>query len=1074
MAQWVCGSCGNENPDGTRFCGQCGTAAAATWACGSCGNENPAGTRFCGHCGSPAAATAAVPAPPEAPPEAPTGLTEALRTLVAGTVADRLVEHGGQLPEERRLVTALFADVSGFTALSERLDPEELIEVIDPVVSALSSIVGRYDGYVSKYAGDALLALFGAPVAHEDDAARALRVALEMHAELERIKERLPAEAADLTLHIGVNSGHAIARILGSEARMDYSVLGDSVNLAQRLESAAPAGATYVSETTVRLTRHEFEFEPVGELILKGKAEPVPAWRLVGERTTAIAPVDALVGREPELAVVDEALAELDSGRGSVLVVSGEPGIGKSRLTAEALTRARAAGARIMHARCASYGAVVAYAPYVELLRRYLDVRAERRETLALTLEESNAIDALPFFARLLGLPEVGDSVAQLEPEAFRRGLHEAVAGWLRNLADAAPLVLVIEDVHWADPSSLDLTRDVARLAEDRALLVLLVGRPEAQEQVAPIVDGVRHRRLEVGPLDRAGIERLAEATLGAAAGRRLVAFVERRTNGNPFFVQELVRTLKESDALVHHEGGWRLRAGWDEQHLPPTIEGVLTARIDLLPRESATLLQTAAVVGRTVRIPLLAHVVGDEALEPKLDALVGSGFFDRGQESGEATVVFHHALLQDAAYARILRRHRRELHLRVAEVAESLYGSGDQVIDLLARHLYLGQSPKAPDYLVRAGERAKELYANDEAIVHLTHARELRPDDAALGLALAELYELVGSYQDSLELFDALRVDGGGVEAWRGSAGVLRKLGEYERALALIDEALASPGLAGADVAPLWRESGWSLSLMGRLEQAQDVLSTALERMGPERNDRIAGEVLLEIAQNETQMGRLVDALEHGRRALEIYERDGTLHELATALRILGGISFSLDRLDEAAASLRRALELAEQVGAVEEIGACLMNLSRVEESRGNVREAIALDRRVIEEFDRIGHGAGRALGYANLAHDLMLSREFDEAMVWAERATDLARQIGYLTTVAHAIDTTANIHFESGRYREAAERAEEAAALHTEIGAAPDAVEALALAERAWRAAGDDERARTAEVRARDLTIV
>src|SRR5213080_1346649 len=273
------------------------------WTCASCAGENPEGTKFCGHCGASADTAAASTGDAD--------VADALRSFVSGPVAERLVEAGGHFPEERRLVTALFADVSGFTSLADRLDPEQLLEVIDPVVSALSSVVGRHGGYVEKFAGDALMALFGAPVSHEDDAARAVRVALEMHEELGRIVDELPHEA-ELTLHVGVNSGHGIARILGSEARTDYAVLGDAVILAQRLESAAPPGETYVSETTVRLAGPGFEFEPVGELTLKGKSEPVPAWRLLGERDELTRrTTSALIGREAELALADELLAEL-------------------------------------------------------------------------------------------------------------------------------------------------------------------------------------------------------------------------------------------------------------------------------------------------------------------------------------------------------------------------------------------------------------------------------------------------------------------------------------------------------------------------------------------------------------------------------------------------------------------------------------------------------------------------------------------------------------------------------------------------------------------------------------------
>src|SRR5919198_1360774 len=333
MATWSCVSCGGENPEGMRFCGHCGAHGYAPWVCAACAGENAPTMRFCGHCGTLRDAPTAVPAPsapPQAEPEP--DIAGALRSFVADQVADRLVEGGGTLPEERRLITALFADVSGFTSLADRLDPEQLLEVIDPVISGLSSIVGRYEGYVEKFAGDALLALFGAPVTHEDDAERALRVALEMHAELARLCADLPHDA-ELTLHVGVNSGHGIARILGSEARMDYAVLGDSVILAQRLESAAPRGETYVSEMTVRLTEEIFEFEPIGELTLKGKSAPVAAWRLVRERPErrpALRP--SLIGREEELAVVDEVLTTLRDGRGGLLAIIGEPGIGKSRL----------------------------------------------------------------------------------------------------------------------------------------------------------------------------------------------------------------------------------------------------------------------------------------------------------------------------------------------------------------------------------------------------------------------------------------------------------------------------------------------------------------------------------------------------------------------------------------------------------------------------------------------------------------------------------------------------------------------------------------------------------------------
>ena len=1041
----------------------------STWACEACGGENPEGMGFCGHCGARADGLVAESAKER-------DVAEALRSFVVGSVADRLVEAGGKLPEERRLITALFADVSGFTALADRLDPEELLEVIDPVISGLSSIVGRYEGYVEKFAGDALLALFGAPISHNDDAERALHVALEMHQELARLVQTLPHEA-DLTLHVGVNSGHGIARVLGSEARMDYAVLGDSVILAQRFESAAPPGETYVSETTVRLTEGEFEFEPIGKLTLKGKAEPVPAWRLLGAHEHRGAVVrSSLVGRERELAIVDEALAELRAGRGSVLAITGEPGIGKSRLIEAACTTATDGGVLWLQTRCLSYGAGLAYWPYIDLIRRWASLRSdepppETRLQLKSALAEVGVAEAAPFVARLLGLPVDDDDVARLEPEAFRRGLHAAFRNWLTAIAADASVVLVLEDIHWADASSLELTAELIKLLSSTPIIFLLSGRPEAHEQIENASGDAASRAIQLAPLTATAIAELASAVLGGVAPGRLVEFVVGRTSGNPFFVQELIRAVRERGALVLDEHGWTIRAGWDERELPPTIEGVLAARIDLLSRGAASLLQTASVVGRRVPLPLLEEVVADGSIGDLLAELVRAGFLERGREDQGETVVFHHALVQDAAYSRLLRRRRRELHLRVAEAAEALYGSGDHVIDLLARHLYLGGGgAKAVDYLRRAGERSKRLFANEEAILHFSRAAKLAPEDPELRLALADLHELVGNYDEALQLYEGVCKETSDIRAWRGAASVLRKRGAYAEALDTVEKAFRADELRGQDLTLLWLEQGWTLLSAGRFEQAIDVQQAGLEA-AEGRRDAPVGELLLGLVRAESIEGRLTDALEHVLNAKDIFEEARDTRRLATALRVLGDVYTRLDRLDEAATTLRAGVELAERTGSVEEIGGCLINLGLAELGLGNVVEAIACDRRAIEEFERIAHGAGRATAYANLAEKLLQVGNTTEALYYCDRALDLAGAIGNAFTVGDATHTRAAIQLEQGDAVAAGGTAEEAGQLFIEMGAMPAAARSLELAAEAWKKAGEATRARDVSARARAL---
>jgi class 3 adenylate cyclase/tetratricopeptide (TPR) repeat protein len=1054
----------------------------AIWTCQSCGGENPEGTRFCGHCGAPAEAAQSAPALAE--PEQ--DVTETLRSFVAGPVAERLIEAGGDIPEERRLITALFADISGFTSLADRLDPEQLLEVIDPVVTGLSTIVGRYEGYVEKFAGDALLALFGAPVTHEDDAGRALIVALEMHAELERLCSDLPYEA-ELTLHVGVNSGHGVARIIGSEARMDYSVLGDSVILAQRFESAAPSGETYVGELTKRLTDDMFEFESVGDLTLKGKAEPVPAWRLLGRRTTRVLRGGdggaVLVGRDRELAAIGDVLDALNGGRGGIVTVVGEPGVGKSRLSGAVEARADQLGLRWLHTRCLSYGASLAYWPYAELVRALAGIGSEdepeqSQRRLADMLERAGSGTAVPFFARLLGLPGVSQEVAGLNAEAFRRGLHGAVATTLLEVSKERPLVVAIEDAHWLDGSSAALTRELAQLCEGEPLALYLIARPEASPALDEIAGDSPRRAIALEPLDEAGVAALVGSLLAGDVEAEFPALVRERTAGNPLFVEELLRSLQETGALTRQNGSWHTQRGWDAEAVPPTIEELLASRIDLLSRNDASILQTASVIGRRVQVDLLEAVTNAPELDGALKRLVAAGFLDPLDGEGSGRLLFHHALVQDVAYSRLLRKKRRDLHRQVAEVAEAMYGAGDEIIDLLARHLYLGEAGvKAVDYLVRAGERSMALYANDEAIVQLTRAAEVVRTDGEVGarlpailLDLADLHELVGDYEEALELYAEVRAMTHDVRAWRGLASVHRRRGEYEEALAVIDEAIAADELRGQDLAPLWLQAGWSLALSGRIDQAIDVFQAGLEALGP-RTDSIVGQLLAELARTEGLAGRLEDALAHLGQAQAIFQELSDERGLATTLRILGDVQRQAGRLDESVATLRRGLELAERVGSVEEVGGCLINIGVVEERREAFQEAIECDRRAIEEFERIGHGSGRARGYANLAYHLMLAGEYDEAERWCERTLELSRAIGYSVTVADAIDTIAAIEIRRGNFTTGAERAEEAAELYLEMGAPPSAAQSLELARTAWEQAGDSLRARAVDARARSV---
>ena len=1061
----------------------------SAWSCVNCGGENPEAMRFCGHCGSPRESPA-VPAPDPTGSAPRAEVTSTLRSFVSTQVADRLEESEGLLAEERRLVTAVFADISGFTALAERYDPEELSEVIDPVVGALSDVIAKHGGYVEKFAGDAILALFGAPISHEDDPQRALSAALELHAELARVRETLPYEH-DLGLHVGVNSGHGIARVFGSDARMDYAVLGDAVILAQRLESAAPTGETYVGETTYRLTRDGFDFARVADLTVKGKPDPVPAWRLLGTLRSRVEPTPGsgaernrpLVGREHEraaaLACLDRAFGEVGGG---VVAIVGEAGVGKSRLTQELALEATQRRATWMEVHCLPHGAALTYFPFAQLLRAFagIDIELPAQQaaaTVVAALGTVGAGDRAPYFLRLLGLPAAADpqGVEHLEPAAYRRGLHEAFAFWLGRLASESPLLIMVEDCHWMDAASRALMQDLLRSPSENRFLLLLTSRPEGEGDLDEIIASAQQHRTEritLEPLNNAAVDLLLHSLLGAPAPSRFSALVAERAGGNPFFVEELVRALRDEGALVHGEQGWQFANSWEEGSVPLNLEGVLSARIDLLPRAARASLLEASVIGRRVPVQLLARL--SPTSETGVSILVEKGFLDRVADVPDE-LQFHHALVQDAAYSRLLRRQRRALHHKVAELVEELYGVGDEVIDLLARHAYLGEiGPKAIDYLTRAGERAARLFANEAAILHLSRGLELARRNPERGerladilLGLADLHELIGSYDEAFSLYGEAAKLPDEVRAWRGMASVRRRQGRYADAERIIDEAFAN--VTTDQNTSLWLERAWTLAVEGRTTDTIEAAQAGLLTASPE--DPLRPYLLIQLARAHHSQGAEESALANSIQAQRLLEEQHDQRGLATAYRLTAGIHLRLHDVDKAAAALQKGLAVAERVGNVEEMAGCLINLGLVEHQRGNLDAAIDYDRRAIAEFERIGHGSGRAIGYSNLSEKLMDRGDLDDALESSETALSIARDIDHTPTVADALQMMATIYLRRGEYETAATHAEEAVQVNLDVDARSYAADAAAVAAEAWTLAGDDERAQAAQARVTEL---
>ena len=1037
-----------------------------TWQCTNCLQTNPDGTGFCGHCGARAAEVVA------AADDLARGVAQSAAELAASA------QPGGvpasEFGEQRRLITVVFADVSGFTPLADRLDAEEVAAAIDPILARMAEIIKRYDGHVHQYAGDAVIAFFGAPVAHEDDAVRALLAARDMHREVAEVVAELPAEVQHVQLHIGVNTGHVVTGFRRDGVRLDYYALGDAVNVAARLEAACPVGEVYVGELTRRLAGTAVSFEAVGDLVVKGKPMPVPAWRLAGDNApVATAPgQQAILGRDGELAVVSEALATVRTGVSGMLGIVGEPGVGKSRLLQEMRELAEGAGMRWLATRCLSYGAALAYRPYLDLLHGMAGVQVGdppehvRARICALAHDLGLQDDELPYLTSVAGVPapEIPDPV-RTNAQALRVRVQEALVAVVLAAASRSPLVLAIEDVHWMDSASATVTALLMSRSGNVPVCVALTTRPEGCPVVAKLAGTRPPNLVELTGLEPGAVHRMAEGILGGPLESGTTDRLLARTGGNALFVQEVVRSLIDADVFVRTPSGWAIDPGSTVPEVPSNVESVLAARIDMLPEEAADALLVASVIGRDVRLPLLRALVSkrDESLDRIVDTLVARQFMDRVADADDQRVVFHHALVADVAYGRLLRKRRRTLHRRLLETALRLYGDGDDSIDLLARNAYLGgMGADGLPYIERAADRATALFANAEALTFLEQAIEIVEADATVAdrlpdllTKLARLQERTGRFEAAVQTYHRVHAMTRAASAAISEAAALGRIDRVQDCLDLLDAVESEH----ADLTPEQRariavERGRASALSGHPPVAVEVLTAGLAELAAAGlSGSVAEAELLTLRARLLEVSSAMeDGLADTRRAAATLEAHGDMPRLVTTLRVMGGICSDLpDGQAEGIAILERALQIARQVGHAEEIGAVSINLGWALWSAGRREEAMDYERGAAVAFESMGLRAGVANAKVNLTDHLMDLERWDEAEQVCREALELAREAGHQVWYAGAVADLGEIAMNRGEYQTAVSYAEEAEALFTQMGDEKRAAPRRELIERA-----------------------
>jgi predicted ATPase/class 3 adenylate cyclase len=679
-------------------------------------------------------------------------------------LAEKILSSKGALEGERKQVTVLFADLKGSMELLADRDPEEARTILDPVLERMMEAVHRYEGTVNQVMGDGIMALFGAPLAHEDHAVRACYAALRMQDAIGRYAEELrQRQGLDVQIRVGLNSGAVVVRAIGNDLHMDYTAVGQTTHLAARMEQLARPGTTLLTGETLRLVEGYVEVTPLGPVPVKGLPEPIQVYELrragpLRSRLHAAAArgLTRFVGRKGELDQLRQALGRASGGHGQVVAIVGEPGVGKSRLVWEVTHSHRVHGWLVLHAGSVSYGKATSYLPVIDLLKGYFAIEDRDgprtvREKLTgklLTLDRTQE-GSLPALLALLDVPTDDPQWPTLDPPQRRRRTLDAVKRLLLRESQVQPLLVVFEDLHWIDSETQALLDGLVESLPAARLLLLVNYRPEYQH---PWGSRTSYTQLRLDPLAPESAEALLGALVGPDAGleplkRGLIA----RTEGNPFFLEESVRALVETGALLGERGAYRLARPLPTVQVPATVQAVLAARIDRLPPGDKALLQTAAVVGKDIPFILLQAIAepAEDALHAAIGRLQAAEFLYETGLFPEIEYTFKHALTHEVTYGSLLQERRCPLHRQIVETIERLYP--DRVaehIDRLAHHALRGEAwEKAVTYLRQAGEKALARSVYREAVGYFEQAlsalrdlpeqRDTREQDIDLRLAM-------------------------------------------------------------------------------------------------------------------------------------------------------------------------------------------------------------------------------------------------------------------------------------------------------------------------------------------------
>lgn len=895
-----CNNCQNDNPEEAKFCVECGTNLELL--CQSCGRENPPTHKFCYECGH----NLSEGAKPTKTPD-----LDKPESYIPRNLVDKILESRSSIEGERKLVTVLFADVKGSTTIGENLDPEELRTIIEKSYEISLKEIHRFEGTLSQFLGDGFMALFGAPISHEDHAIRTVHSALAIQRAMASYSEELKeSKDIDFKIRIGINTGTVVVGNIGDDLKMDYTALGDTVNLASRMEQLSKPGTITIAEDTYKMAKDYFKFEPLGPIRIKGKKKPVKAYKVIESKKEERTRIEIskeqgftkFIGRQREIEVLRDSFAKSKQGLGQVVTIVGDAGIGKSRLLYEFSKLLDKENALYLEGRCISYGKSISYLPVIDIIKKRFRVdKLDTEITIKKKIEkgvgeiDKNLMGVIPYLYDILSIETDNPTQKSLDLRDKRRKTLETIKNIL--LADSAlrPIVVVIENLHWIDNASEEFLTFLIDNIPNSNIMLILTSRPGYKAKW-----GEKSFHIQVAPsrLSNKEVEEMIGSILeGQNVTKALNILVADKSDGIPFYVEEIIKSFIEEGIILESEGVYEVSKAIADMDVPDTIQDIIMARIDRLDENQKRTIQYASVVGKDFIYKLLKELmeIGDE-LQEYLNYLKGSELLYEKSIFPDLEYRFKHSLTQEVAYNSLLIKRRKELHGKIGEIIEDLYGDKlEENYELLAYHY--GKSPrgeKAVEYIILAGDKSAKIYSPEDAIGYYEEA-------------LKRLDKMPDTRPNKLKRIDL----------FIRRARVMRLLGRFKEHIKTLEKNLTIVEDIGDKnrLAEYYFKMGFYYSVMGDIEDSNKYLTKTIELAKVIKNERVIALATARQGYNYWYQGEFKKAIPIIRKGIKILEKLGDHYWLARSYQPLGACYWQMGDWNNSINYMQKLLKKSEEV---------------------------------------------------------------------------------------------------------------------------------------------------------------